>query len=231
VAGLAHEIGTPLNSILVISQEMESSVGEQQKKELGIIANQAKRIGEIVSLLLGYSRTFVRKGEDVKYTPLTLRPWIEDTYRLLVQAESKRYPGERTEVDFRIHIHDLPETVSVPVLVLRQVLENLLKNARDALRNTPNPQIELEVYPDDQEDELVFVISDNGPGFEKEEQEKAFEAFFSTKDPGVGSGLGLYISYYLLTQVGGRIAIVDHSGPGAKMLVALPRLDELDDQA
>jgi two-component system sensor histidine kinase RegB len=230
VAGLAHEIGTPLNSILVLSKELESSVPDEHKKELGIIANQAKRCGEIVSLLLGYSQTFVRRGEDVKYTPVRLRSWIEDTYQLLLQGEAQRFPNtQRPQVDFRLEIAGLPETVSVPELILRQVLENLLKNARDALANVPHPRISVHVYRDPDEDELVFTVEDNGPGFSKEEQERAFEAFFSTKKVGLGTGLGLYISYYLLSQVGGRIAIEEHSGPGAKMLIALPQLEGLDD--
>ncbi|MGZ3662436.1 MAG: ATP-binding protein, partial [Bdellovibrionota bacterium] len=80
------------------------------------------------------------------------------------------------------------------------------------------------------EQEWEFVISDNGPGFSREEADKAFEAFFTTKKQGFGSGLGLYISYYLLSQVGGRIVIDEHSGHGARMRVTLPKLDGLDDQ-
>ena len=76
----------------------------------------------------------------------------------------------------------------------------------------------------------MFTVEDNGPGFTKEERERAFEAFFSTKQVGLGTGLGLYISYYLLSQVGGRIAIDEHYGPGAKMLIALPQLEGLDER-
>lgn len=230
VAGLAHEIGTPLNSILVLSKELETSVEEEHRKEMGIIHSQAKRCGEIVSLLLGYSQTFVRRGDDVKYTPVNLRSWIENTYEVLVQGEANRYPErKRPPVDFQIRLRDLPEQVSVPELILRQVLENLLKNARDAVNNTPSPKIVVEAYPDDAEGELVFAVSDNGPGFTKEEGEKAFEAFFTTKKQGFGSGLGLYISYYLLSQVGGRISIEETGTPGAKMLIALPNLDGLSE--
>jgi two-component system, sensor histidine kinase RegB len=231
VAGLAHEIGTPLNSILVLSKELESSVPEEHQKELGIIANQAKRCGEIVSLLLGYSQTLVRRSEDVKYTPVKLVRWIEDTYNLLVEGEAQKFPDRvRPEVDFRIEAHDIPEEVAVPELILRQVLENLLKNARDAVATLAKPKITVEIYQDYSEDELVLVVQDNGPGFSRQEQERAFEAFFSTKKVGLGTGLGLYISYYLLSQVGGRIVIEEHSGPGARMLIALPHLEGLDER-
>ena len=231
VAGLAHEIGTPLNSILVLSKELEENVPEEHKKDLGVIANQAKRCGEIVSLLLGYSRTMVRRSEEVKYTPVKIGPWIQETYDWLVDAEAKKFPErKRKNVEFRIDALNIPETIAVPQLILRQVLENLLKNARDATSNEPQPKIRVEISSDPIDDEWVFVISDNGPGFAKEEQEKAFEAFFTTKKQGFGSGLGLYISYYLLSQVGGRIVIEEHSGHGARMRVTLPKLEGLDDQ-
>ncbi len=231
VAGLAHEIGTPLNSILVLSKELESSAPEEHKKDLGIIANQAKRCGEIVSLLLGYSRTMVRRSEEVKYTPVKIVPWIQETYDWLVDAESKKFPDrKRPTIPLVIRAEGIPDTISLPQLIMRQVLENLLKNARDAVSNVSDPRIQAEIFVDTADEEWIFVISDNGPGFSKEEQERAFEAFFSTKLQGFGSGLGLYISYYLLSQVGGRIVIEEHSSPGAKMRVTLPQLEGLDDQ-
>jgi two-component system sensor histidine kinase RegB len=232
VAGLAHEIGTPLNSILVLGKELEENVPDEFKKDVGIIANQAKRCGEIVSLLLGYSRTMVRRSDEVKYTPVKIGPWIQETYDWLVDAESKKYPDrQRKPVKFEIHAEvNVPEIVHVPQLILRQVLENTMKNARDAILNEPNPAITVEIYFDEPDQEWHFVISDNGPGFTKEEADKAFEAFFTTKKQGFGSGLGLYISYYLLSQVGGRIVIEEHSGHGARMRVTLPKLDGLDDQ-
>lgn len=232
VAGLAHEIGTPLNSILVLSKELESSVPEEHQKELGIIANQAKRCGEIVSLLLGYSRTMVRKPEEVKYTPVQLVPWIRETYDWLVDGELKKYPDrKRPTIPLQIRrAEGVPETMAIPQLILRQVLENLFKNGRDAVADVPQPQLILEISENKVEKDWVFVVSDNGAGFSKEEKDRAFEAFFSTKIQGFGSGLGLYISYYLLAQVGGRIAIDDHSGVGAKMRVNLPQIEGLDEQ-
>ncbi|MGZ3662524.1 MAG: histidine kinase dimerization/phospho-acceptor domain-containing protein, partial [Bdellovibrionota bacterium] len=103
VAGLAHEIGTPLNSILVIAKQMEDEAPDLYKKDLGIIASQAKRCGEIVSLLLGYSRTMVRRSEEVKYTPVKIVPWIQETYDWLVDAETKKFPDrKRAPVTFTI---------------------------------------------------------------------------------------------------------------------------------
>jgi signal transduction histidine kinase len=226
VAGLAHEIGTPLNSILVIAKELEDEAPDIYKKDLGIIAGQAKRCGEIVSLLLGYSRTMVRRHDEVKYTPIEIASWLQETYDWLVDAEAKKFPAQgKKKVNFRMDVSGVPASIEVPQLILRQVIENLLKNARDATRNEPQPQIEVTVVFNGAEQEWEFVISDNGPGFSREEADQAFEAFFTTKKQGFGSGLGLYISYYLLDQVGGRIVIDEHGSRGARMRVNLPKLD------
>jgi len=92
VAGLAHEIGTPLNSILVIAKQMEEEAPDIYKKDLGIIAGQARRCGEIVSLLLGYSRTMVRRHEEVKYTPVQIGPWLQEIYDWQRDAEAQKFP-------------------------------------------------------------------------------------------------------------------------------------------
>lgn len=216
VAGLAHEIGTPLNSILVLAKDLEGAVPQEFRKEINTIAGQAQRCGEIVSLLLGYSRTLVRSGQDVKYVPVRLVPWIEECFQLLVQATKKEMP------QFQLDVVDLPDKVEIPELIVRQVLQNLLRNALDAVENVRHPKIRVRLYADPYEREMVLIVEDNGPGFSKEAREQAFDAFFTTKKQGVGTGLGLYISYYLLSQVGGRIVVEDNSGPGAKILVAFP---------
>lgn len=216
VAGLAHEIGTPLNSILILAKDLENAVPPEFQKEVSTIASQAQRCGEIVSLLLGYSRTLVRSGQDVKYVPVRLVPWLEEGFRLLVQAAKKEMP------QFQVDVSGLPDTVEIPELIVRQVLQNLLRNALDAVEHVAHPKICVRALADPYEREMVLIVEDNGPGFTKEAREQAFDAFFTTKKQGVGTGLGLYISYYLLSQVGGRIVVEENSGPGAKILVAFP---------
>lgn len=226
VAGLAHEIGTPLNSILVLSKDLESSVPAEHQKELSIITSQAKRCGEIVSLLLGYSRTLVRRSEDMAYVSVPLSSWLREIYSLLVETGSGAHPLAPDKVEFDVKIEGLSEELEVPELILRQVMENLFKNARDAVSNVHNPKILVSAYWDSEEDEINICVEDNGPGFSKEVRERAFEAFFTTKKMGSGTGMGLYISYYLLSQVSGRIVIEQSEGEGGRVRVAFPRTQE-----
>lgn len=230
VAGLAHEIGTPLNSILLLARESIAEAPAALKKDLTMIASEAKRCGDIVSLLLGYSHTLVRSSEDIQYSSVEIRKWLQDIYESVLREERKKSPMKQA-VEFSLQVYDLPEKVRVPELVLRQVFENLLKNALYAVKNESDAQIVVQIHQDLIEGNLVFEVADNGPGFTEEGKERAFEAFFSTKTQELSSGLGLYMSYYLLEHVCGRIVVADHSGRGAILRVTLPRFEAFDDQA
>lgn len=232
VTGLSHEIGTPLNSILLLSKELGETAEGETKRNLSLVEGQARRCGEIVSLLLGYSNTLVRQSDDIQFQPVEVIPWVEGIYRRVFAAEAKRTPLlVPAQIAFEISAPSAPESLLVPELVMRQVLENLFKNAIYALRKTPRAKITVQIYPDLVEEEYVFSVEDNGSGFTPEGRERAFEAFFTTKTEELAPGLGLYISYYLLGHVCGRIAIAEASGAGAIMQVRLPRLEALDYQA
>ncbi|MCO5143236.1 MAG: HAMP domain-containing histidine kinase [Oligoflexia bacterium] len=223
VAGLAHEIGTPLNSILVLSKEMVPYVASDHKKDLEIISDQARRCGDMVSLLLGYSRTFVRHSDDIKYIETDIVQWVTDIYEQLAHSEDKISVRDPVSIKFTVVKIIDQEKFWIPPLILRQTLENLFKNSRDAVSNVHDPSIRVEILENFEEGEWEFHIIDNGPGFSSETREKAFDAFFSTKKQGVGNGLGLYISHYLLDQVGGRIVIDELWQNGAKMVVGIPK--------
>lgn len=231
VAGLAHELGTPLNSILLLAKESEGESSLGASRRFKSIAQQAKKCGEVVSQLLGYSRSLVRLNTDLSYEPVPLADWILEVYREVRKQEEVSGSKRRKWPDFAVEIVDLPEMVPLPGFILRQVLENLLKNALYALKDEAHPKILVRATQDLVEEELVFEVEDNGPGFTEEGKERAFEAFFSTKTQELSSGMGLYMAYYLVNQVCGRIVIAEHSGRGAILRVSLPRIEELDDQA
>ncbi len=94
---------------------------------------------------------------------------------------------------------------------LNQVWTNLLDNAADALENTPAPQITLRTLVED--DWVVVEVQDNGPGIAPEIQPRVFDAFFTTKPPGKGTGMGLDISYKIVAQKhGGHMTVVSRPG-------------------
>ena len=208
MGGLAHELGTTLNTILILAKDLEKEAKSDHKKELQIIYQQAKRCGDLVALLLGYSSGGERNFSQVKYEEVELSSWLSDIY--------PAYPV-KIEID-----PNLPARVALPELVLRQVLLNILKNAAQALADHPSPQLHLQAHVCEETHCILFKTQDNGPGFSEESKEKAFEAFYTTKEPGQGLGLGLYLSYYLMEQIGGKIEIGTSPLGGAEVLVWVP---------
>ncbi|MDQ3248379.1 MAG: ATP-binding protein [Chloroflexota bacterium] len=104
---------------------------------------------------------------------------------------------------------------------LNQVWTNLIDNAADALANQPNSGGQLQVITRSENEFVMVEISDNGYGIPAELQSRIFEPFFTTTGVGLGSGLGLDISYRIVQQHHGSIEV--HSEPGnTRFIVRLP---------
>jgi PAS domain S-box-containing protein len=104
---------------------------------------------------------------------------------------------------------------------LRQVFRNLFENALSAAGEAPRVVVRCQAAKLDGRDAIEVAIQDNGPGFAEQDRQRAFEFFFTTKVR--GTGLGLPICKRIVEAHGGRIAISDSSGPGALLLITLPR--------
>jgi len=103
------------------------------------------------------------------------------------------------------------------------VLSNLLVNAIDALDKTPSPHIVVRTWMEDTY--AAISIADNGPGVPLDIRNRLFDPFFSTKEVGQGSGLGLSISQAIVTKRGGFIAYDAAHGEGACFTVRIPAVD------
>ena len=102
---------------------------------------------------------------------------------------------------------------------LHQVFVNLIDNALDAVASRPDPSVEIELKR--VKDGVRVSIRDNGPGIAKENLSKIFEPFFTTKTIGEGTGLGLWISFTIIEDHGGRIEVSNRAGGGAEFNVSL----------
>ncbi len=164
-----------------------------------------------VKKLVENLRTFSRLDEaDYKITDL--RQCLEST---LAVMESEL----RTRIQVTLDMEDLPE-VPCYAAQLGQVFMNLLLNAAQALGDSGTITITgREVGP-----EIVLTFTDSGPGIPEDVLPKIFNPFFTTKPVGSGTGLGLYISYKIITeQHHGRIFAFSEKGHGATFTVALPK--------
>jgi two-component system NtrC family sensor kinase len=102
---------------------------------------------------------------------------------------------------------------------LRQVLINLLTNAVHAT----GPRGEITLILEDIGEEIYLTVADTGQGIPKENMEKIFEPFFSTKAPGEGTGLGLFVSRGIIEKLGGTIRVESKLGQGSRFMIRLPK--------
>ncbi len=207
-ATIAHELGTPLNSVLGYTQLLRrEDMPPAQAARLAIVESQVQRMIETIRSVLDRTR-----GAPAR-TPVSLGPLVTETLGLLENRLVER--GLETSNDMA---PDLPPVPGDPV-ALRQVLLNLLANAIDA--TAPGGHIAVHAgWTDDGAIELA--VRDTGVGLAPEDVRRIFEPFYTTKSPERGSGLGLAIVDHVTRAHGGRVLVESLPGRGTTMRVILP---------
>jgi two-component system, NtrC family, sensor kinase len=208
-AGVAHEVNTPLAGISSYSQMLMQQIPESDPRHqlLEKIHRQTSRASSIVNNLLNFSRV-----SDSRYTPVDLNRIIDDTIQLL-EAQLRN-----TEIEVvRIYADDLPFAPG-DAPKLQQVLMNLVLNARDAMPQ--GGRLEISTEADD--DSVVISVRDTGLGIAPEHLSKIYDPFFTTKQIGKGTGLGLAVSYGIIRDHGGLINVESKQGEGTRFRITLP---------
>jgi len=172
-------------------------------EDLDIAETSAKVILDIKEGLIGPAR----QRNDAA---VSLREMITNT------VENMGLPGGVVELEWS---DDMPYA-HVDLRQVEQVFNNLIKNAWEALSDTPEPKICVRGRRDD--DFVLVTVKDNGPGIPKEIQEKIWVSFFTTKGGNGGTGLGLSSVMQIVNQHGGRIDLESEVGNGATFSVRLP---------
>ncbi len=232
VGGIAHEFNNLLTPILMKSDELQHDTSDPQLREgLALITETARRSADLTGRLLAFGRNRPQKPER-----FDLRAFVENCVTLVRQTTDRR---------IRIECQvpgDLPPLYLCSNDV-HQVLLNLLLNARDTLLEKLGdsaaggwqPQIWIEaqaraagsVEPFGEnrhraESWIVLAVRDNGMGMPPGVVERVFEPFYTTKEVGRGTGLGLATVWHLVTELGGRVDVESTTGAGSVFRVALP---------
>jgi len=208
VAGLAHEIGTPMGVIQGHAELLESSVtSERGRAQLRTIRDQIERISHIIHTLLNMARPDGREDG-----PVDLAVLLRDTLAFL--GEKLRTHGIRVRLD-------LCESAVIRGNSdkLQQVLINLVLNAIDAMRDQGTLTVKLRP----EAERLEVSLADTGHGMPAETQARIFEPFFTTKEPGRGSGLGLAVVKGIVSDHGGTISVSSTPGRGTEFRLSFPR--------
>jgi two-component system, sensor histidine kinase RegB len=206
--GAAHELGTPLATLSVILGDwarMAPFAGEPElREEIEEMQVQIQRCKTIVSgILMSAGRT---RGEAPMET--TLHAFLDE----LVQHWRSTRPGNELNYQ-RVGVPDVPLISDV---ALKQMIDNVLDNARDAAPSLP---LRLSVSCDD--DTLVLKVRDQGPGFAAPMLEFFGKPYQSSKDR-PGSGMGLFLSVNVARMLGGQIIARNRTEGGAEVIISLP---------
>lgn len=218
--GLAHEINQPLNVMRMAIVNVLKRLGNGDVQvdyltdKLNRIDAQVQRAAKVVD----HMRVFGRRSEIEQqlFNPASA---IEGTLSLL--AEGMRGKG----VDLRISDTGFQVQVRGYVDQLEQVLINLMVNARDALLSKREKDSSfkpwISIYAERDDEKVRLWVEDNGGGIDPRLLERIFEPFFTTKPIGVGTGLGLSVSYGIIDNMGGLLS-VRNSVEGARFCIELP---------
>jgi len=218
-AGVAHEINTPLGTINILTeeaktllQELSESPKPEQKEELEesleTIHSQVRRCKEVTQGLLNFSRAREHKREAVSLNTIAYRA---------VELIRHRVNGVQLEKDLAPH---LPEIITDVHGVERAVF-NLLLNAADALDGVDHER-RIRVRTLVENENVGIQVIDNGKGIREEDMPHVTEPFFTTKMVGKGTGLGLYVAYGAIQDLGGRLEMESQHGEGTTASIWLP---------
>jgi len=216
-ASVAHEINNPLSIViqkigwiqdLMAEEELRDSEHfKEYETSLDKMTYHLERIRKVVHNMLGYARRMEPRLEDVD-----INETINQTIDLL-----ENY-ARINNIDIQTDLaSDLP-VIASDQSKLQQVFLNLISNAIDAIGKDGL----VAVSSQKKDTQILVSIKDNGSGMTEEQQKKVFDPFYTTKSSGKGTGLGLWVSYDIMEQMGGSITLKSEVGEGATFTVQIP---------
>jgi two-component system, NtrC family, sensor histidine kinase PilS len=205
-AGIAHEIRNPLASISGSIELLGASAqtSEDDRTLMQIVNREVQRLNVLIGDLLDYANP--RPSEPVDFD---LGSLVEETLRV-ARTEAAFADVEVTDAIAR------PLAINADPAKLRQVVWNLVRNARDAAASG-GKHVHVEVVR--RGDNAVISVKDDGPGIAKELVARIFDPFVTTKQK--GTGLGLATSHAVVAELNGRIDVETEAGKGTTMIVTL----------
>lgn len=245
-AGMAHEINNPLGAILQGIQNIQRRIQADNEKNQEIAAqyqldlnamwnyleqrqilkfinniqDAGQRAASIVSNMLQFSR-----GNQQQLSPILVKDLIDRSLNLAhADLDLKKITIHLSDIEDSLLLYCIPSE-------LEQVILNLMQNAAQALNNySPSdtesiwaPEINLSAHQDSSH--TFIKVEDNGPGMSQEVRRRIFEPFYTTKDIGAGTGLGLSVSYFIITaHHHGQLDIESKVDEGACFTIQIPNL-------
>ncbi len=221
-SGVAHEINNPLQYIMMHVQQIAELLADAQGRDNGLFltSSTAEEVGNMLAEVAEGTQRVARIVKDIKGQTRE-----GDQPRAIDATEVVKRALELASPQLRYHIRLVRSLGAVPRVWadagrMIQVVLNLLINAAQALRGRDGACIEITTAHVG--DEVCIGVKDNGPGIPAGVRSHIFEAFFTTKSDGEGSGLGLFLCRQYVVEYGGEIDLSTVEGEGACFTVRLP---------
>jgi len=216
---IAHDLGTPLNSVLGYTQLLEQeNLSEGGRRRLSVIETQVQRMEGIIQQYLSNTRRSPHKKQ------VDVNDLIEETLLLLKPI------FQQQGVQVRTDLADSLPPISGDDTSLQRLLINLIDNAVDAIKDGGTLEISSRVshISDGHGAGIIVEIADSGVGIPAELLPRIFDLFVTTKPPGKGTGFGLVVCQEILKAHGGTIEIRSQLGEGTAVQIFLPTNDGAD---
>ncbi|WP_022669214.1 two-component system sensor histidine kinase NtrB [Desulfospira joergensenii] len=247
-AGMAHEINNPLAGMMQTADVMRnrltmtSGIAANEKAALragttmeaiqkfmedrGIlrmvstINESGRRVAAIVENMLSFARK-----SNAGTVSQNLRELVDKTLDLAATDYDlkKQYDFKRIEIQ-KEYDSQIPDVICESSKI-QQVLLNILRNGAQAMQGsgTAHPCFFIRIFAGQDRDKVCVEIGDNGPGMDEKTRKRVFEPFFTTKPAGEGTGLGLSVSYFIVTETHrGTLSVESRPGKGARFTMCLP---------
>jgi PAS domain S-box-containing protein len=214
--GVAHDFNNILTIIGGYLHIAMQSLHEDHpaRAALDSIGDAGARAAGLTKQLLLFSR----KGPSGDYLDIDVNLAITNITKML-----RRLIGEDIKLETRLT--DTPAWISGDEGKIDQVVMNLVLNARDALPDGGTITVSTALLGDNEPEQVVITVNDNGSGMDAETVTRAFDPFFSTKSRDMGTGLGLSVVYGIVQEHHGRVHVDSAPGKGTTVSVTLPRVE------
>jgi PAS domain S-box-containing protein len=214
-SGLVHEINNPLTGVLGFSQLLiDRDIPSDIKEDIEVINREAQRAAKIVSGLL----TFAYQDEP-GFTVSDINRIIRDTIDL------RSYEMEMNNIKIVTDLDENLPQIAVDEIQLQQAFLNIILNAEQAIKSTRKKGVFT--VKTEYNNNIRISFTDNGPGISKEKLGRIFTPFFNSPGTSEGLGLGLSMTYNIITRHGGKIFAESELGHGTKFIIELPVTDAM----
>ncbi|AWC24332.1 C4-dicarboxylate transport sensor protein DctB [Aminobacter sp. MSH1] len=211
-AALSHEFNQPLAAVKTYADNAATLIDRARIDEARDNVSRISSLADRMASISRHLRNFARKPNQ-KLGPVALDEVVRDT------GEIVAWRLKAADAALSVDLGPAPLTVKAGSVRLQQVLVNIITNAADVVEGLADRRIELAAQR--KGSRVTITIRDHGPGVPAAIAERIFDPFFSTKGVGKGLGLGLSISYNIVKDFGGTLAVLNHPEGGALFTIEL----------